>query len=330
MSSATISGPAVPGMPWEEKPAGSSDVLWRYSGNPIIPRYPFPGAQGVYNSAAVPLGDGFIGVMRVEHRDSMPRLHVGRSADGIRWDIEREPIRMEGADPEIARPRYTYDPRVCRLDDAWYVTWCNDYHGPTIGIARTKDFVRFEQLENAFLPYNRNGVLFPRRIGGVYLMLSRPSDDGHTPFGDIYVSESPDLVHWGRHRFVMGRGGQWWQSTKVGAGPIPIETAKGWLLFYHGVITNCNGFVYSIGAALLDGDNPARVLARTNEYLLAPAAPYETVGFVPNVCFPCAAVCDAPTGRIALYYGAADTCTALCFCRVDEVLDFLGSHSTVF
>jgi beta-1,4-mannooligosaccharide/beta-1,4-mannosyl-N-acetylglucosamine phosphorylase len=85
-----------------------------------------------------------------------------------------------------------------------------------------------------------------------------------------------------------------------------------------------------MGAALLDRDNPARVIARSNEYLLSPAAEYETVGFVPNVCFPCAAICDAATGRIAIYYGAADTYTALCFCRVDEVLDFLKTHSTVF
>jgi beta-1,4-mannooligosaccharide/beta-1,4-mannosyl-N-acetylglucosamine phosphorylase len=327
---AIVNGQAVKNLPWEERPANCPDVVWRYSGNPVIPRYPFPGAQGVYNSAAIAYGDAFIGVMRVEHRDSMPRLHVARSRDGIRWDIEREKIIMSGADPEIAHPASTYDPRVCRLEDWYHVTWCTDYHGPTIGIARTRDFARFEQLENAFLPYNRNGVLFPRKIRDRYLMLSRPSDNGHTPFGDIYVSESPDLVHWGRHRWVMGRGGQWWQSTKVGAGPIPIETSEGWLLFYHGVITNCNGFVYSMGAALLDLDDPAKVIRRSNEYLASPATPYETIGFVPNVFFPCAAIVDAPTGRIALYYGAADTCTALCFCRVEEVLAFLREHSTVF
>jgi beta-1,4-mannooligosaccharide/beta-1,4-mannosyl-N-acetylglucosamine phosphorylase len=326
----TILGGALANMPWEERPKGTGDVVWRYSANPIIPRNPFPGAQGVYNSAAVPFGGAFIGVMRVEHRDSMPRLHLARSRDGIHWDIEREKIHMSGAAPELPPAAYTYDPRVCRIDDMYYITWCNDYHGPTIGIARTRDFISIEQLENAFLPFNRNGVLFPKRFGGQYLMLSRPSDNGHTPFGDIFVSESPDLVHWGRHRWVMGRGGQWWQSTKIGAGPIPIETAEGWLLFYHGVITNCNGFVYSMGVALLDRTDPSKVLLRSNEYLLSPAMDYETVGFVPNVTFPCAALCDAPTGRIALYYGAADTCTALCFCQVDEVLEFLKGHSAVF
>ena len=100
---------------------------------------------------------------------------------------------------------HAYDPRVTWLEDRYYVSWCNSYngHGPTIGLAWTHDFRSFTQLDNAFLPFNRNGVLFPRRIGGAYAMLSRPSDNGHTPFGDIYYSESPDLVHWGRHRHVM-------------------------------------------------------------------------------------------------------------------------------
>ncbi len=336
-----VVGAPVGNLPWEDRPRSCTDVVWRYSGNPIIPRNPIPCAQGVYNSAAVPFGDGFAGVMRVEHKDSMPRLHAAHSRDGIHWTIEAEKIRLTGGDPEIARPAYTYDPRVCRFretdetsgdsrEDIYHVTWCTDYHGPTIGVARTRDFVTFEQLENAFLPFNRNGVLFPRRINGMYMMLSRPSDNGHTPFGDIYVSESPDMIHWGRHRFVMGAGGQWWQGTKVGAGPVPIETREGWLLFYHGVCNTCNGFVYSMGAALLELENPSRVLFRTNKYLLFPTAPYETTGFVPNVCFPCAAICDAPTGRLAIYYGAADTCTGLCFAFVDEIMDFLKANSTIF
>ena len=113
---------------------------------------------------------------------------------------------------------HAYDPRVTWLEDRYYVSWCNSYngHGPTIGLAWTHDFRSFTQLDNAFLPFNRNGVLFPRRIGGAYAMLSRPSDDGHTPFGDIYYSESPDLVHWGRHRHVMAPVPWTWQSTKVG------------------------------------------------------------------------------------------------------------------
>jgi len=144
------------------------------------------------------------------------------------------------------------------LDDQYYVTWCNRYHGPAIGIGYTFDFEEFHFLENALLPFNRNVVLFPRKINGKYVMLNRPGDDGHTSFGDIYLIQSPDLIHWVEHRFVMGvKDG--WQSTWIGACPVPIETDEGWLLFYHGVLTSCNGLVYSFGAALLDLEKPGRL-----------------------------------------------------------------------
>ena len=118
-----------------------------------------------------------------------------------------------------------------------------------------------------------------------------------------------------------------WQSTKVGAGPIPIETTEGWLMIYHGVLTSCNGFVYSAGAALLDIDKPWKVIHRTRPYILSPQKLYECVGDVPNVAFPCAAVCDAPTGRIAIYYGGADTVVCLAFTQVDELIGFIKENS---
>lgn len=135
------------------------------------------------------------------------------------------------------------------------------------------------------------------------------------------------MWHRGNHRLVMKSGVNWWQSTKIGAGPAPIETDKGWLMLYHGVITNCNGYVYSFGAALLDINDPSRVLLRTEDYILSPQENYETNGFVPNVCFPCAALADAETGRIAIYYGAADTYTALAFTTADELYDFMVTHN---
>ena len=157
-------------------------------------------------------------------------------------------------------------------------------------------------------------------------MLSRPSDQGHTAFGDIFISQSSDLIHWGEHRFVMAPTSGW-QSTKIGAGPIPIETPEGWILFYHGVLTSCNGFVYSFGAALLDLDKPWKVIRRSAPYLLSPQTYYECVGDVPNVAFPCATLYDPPTGRIAIYYGGADTVVALAFAYMGDVLSFLKSNS---
>ena len=319
-------GPALPNIPWEDRPPGCSDIVWRYSRNPIITRDAVPGANSIFNSAVVPFNGAFAGVFRCDNTARDMQIHAGFSDDGIHWRIEPQRIQFVCDDPEIGQFVYGYDPRVCWIEDRYWVTWCNGYHGPTIGVAYTYDFRTFYQLENAFLPYNRNGVLFPRRINGKYAMLSRPSDRGHTPFGDIFYSESPDMIHWGHHRFVMAPVGGW-QSTKVGAGPTPIETPEGWLLIYHGVLTSCNGFVYSFGAALLDLDQPWKVIYRTRPYLLNPREYYECVGDVPNVVFPCAALVDPPTGRMAIYYGGADTVTCLAFAYLHEVVEFVKGNS---
>jgi beta-1,4-mannooligosaccharide/beta-1,4-mannosyl-N-acetylglucosamine phosphorylase len=327
----SIIGSALTNIPWEDRPAGDDNVVWRYSQNPIIPHNLIPSSNSIFNSAVVPFGDGFAGVFRCDDKRRNMQLHGGKSPDGIHWTLCNEQIQWLPATPqieEINNFQYGYDPRVHWIEDRYYVTWCNGYHGPTIGVGYTYDFETFYQMENAYLPFNRNGVLFPRKINGKYAMLNRPSDNGHTPFGDIYYSESPDLTYWGRHRFVMGTTSGW-QSTKIGAGPIPIETTEGWLLFYHGVLTSCNGFVYSFGAALLDLEQPWKVIYRGASYLLAPQAPYERTGDVPNVAFPCAALADAATGRLAIYYGGADTVVCLAFAHVDEVLNFVKENTIV-
>ena len=118
-----------------------------------------------------------------------------------------------------------------------------------------------------------------------------------------------------------------WSSKKLGAGPIPIETSEGWLLIYHGVLGTCNGFVYSAGAAILDIDKPWIVKYRSAPFILAPDTYYECVGEVPNVVFPCAALTDPKTGRIAIYYGAADTVVALAYTTVDELVNFVKNNS---
>jgi len=314
--------PELPNIPWEERPAGCQEVVWRSEKNPIITRDAVPDANSIFNSAVVPFEGGFAGVFRCDNTARRMQLHAGMSQEGVHWEIEPERIQFQCDDEEIGRFVYGYDPRVCWLEDRYYVTWCNGYHGPTIGVGYTFDFKTFAQMENAFLPYNRNGVLFPRKVGGKFAILSRPSDTGHTPFGDIFYSESPDMIHWGCHRHVMSPAGGW-QATKVGAGPTPIETSEGWLLIYHGVLTSCNGFVYSMGAALLDLEKPWQVRYRTRPYLLNPREYYEGVGDVPNVVFPCAALVDPPTGRMAIYYGGADTVTCLAFAKVDELLEFI-------
>ena len=317
-------------IPWQERPENSKEVLWRYSDNPIIQRDQIPSSNSIFNSAVTPFGDGFAGVFRCDNKAVQMNIYAGFSDDGINWRINHDPIAFKSGDIEEVHVDYKYDPRVTFIDDRYWVTWCEGYNGPTIGVGYTFDFKEFFQNENAFLPFNRNGVLFPEKINGKYAMMSRPSDNGHTPFGDIYLSYSPDMKYWGEHRHIMSPTSfkdSAWQCTKIGAGSVPFLTDEGWLMFYHGVITTCNGFRYALGSAILDKNNPNIVKYRTQSYLLTPSVLYEQVGDVPNVVFPCATLQDIEKDRVVVYYGAADTVVAIAFGNISEVIQYTKENS---
>lgn len=328
MNSVKLLTDNLPNIPWQEKPASCVGPVWRYTENPIINRNPMPGISRIFNSAVVPYNGEFIGVFRGEQIDGVPHLYLGYSKDAIHWTYETEKIKLVNEKGEAYMPNYAYDPRLIKVEDTYYIIWCTDFYGAALGLAKTTDFKTFTRLENPFLPFNRNGVFFPRKMNGNFMLLSRPSDSGHTPFGDIFLSESPDLLYWGKHRHVMAKGNkQWWQTLKIGGGAAPIETSEGWLLFYHGVTGTCNGYVYSMGACILDIDNPSIVKYRCSNFILTPEEWYEERGFVANVIFPCAALTDAETGRIAIYYGAADSYVGLAFTNVDTIIDYIIANN---
>ena len=305
----------------------NESVFRRFEGNPIVGPEAVPGANSIFNSAVVRFGGGYVGLFRVDGQDFPMQLHLGRSDDGIKWSIEEKPIKIHCGND--AKPASGYDPRITRIGDEYFATWC--YYpagpGPHIGIGRTKDFRRFDLVSEIAFAYDRNAVLFPEKIKGKYAALHRPSDTGHTQYGDIFYCTSPDLVHWGDHKYVFGPKG-WWQSRKVGAGPVPIPIEEGWLMIYHGVRLTCNGFVYCAGGAILDREEPWKVRWRCRRYLLAPTALYETVGDVPNVVFPTAAIVFEDTGQIRLYYGAADTYVAMATAQLGEVIEFIKKYGS--
>ena len=323
MADIKIIAPPMPDMPWCEKPDGCTSPMWRHPENPIIKRNPLPDVARIFNSAVIPYEDGYVGVFRGEQRNGIPHIYFGTSSDALNWSFHEEKIKFIDEEGNSFQPLYAYDPRLIKVEDTYYAIWCQDMYGAAIGMAKTTDFKTFTRLENPFLPYNRNAVLFPRKINGNFIMLSRPCDNGHTAFGDIFISESPDMVYWGKHRHVMGKSDNWWESLKIGGGAAPIETDKGWLIFYHGVVNTCNGYVYSIGAAILDINEPSKVLHRCSRYVLAPEEWYEERGFVPNVCFPCCTLHDSKTGRIALYYGCADSYVGVAYTTAEEIYDYI-------
>ena len=292
MSKYKMISPAVPNVPWQDKPENHEGApIWRYTENPVIGRNPVEGVARIFNSAVIPYEGKFIGVFRGEQVNGIPFIH---------WTFDKEKINFVNEKGESFMPKYAYDPRLVKVEDTYYVIWCQDFYGASIGVAKTTDFKTFTRIENPFIPFNRNAVLFPRKINGNYVMLSRPSDSGHTPFGDIFLSESPDMTFWGKHRHVMGKTSEWWESVKIGG-----------------------------GAAILDIDEPSRVKYRCENFLLTPETWYEDRGFVPNVCFPCATIHDSETGKIALYYGAADSYVGVAFTTLDEIVDYIKDHSLV-
>ena len=160
---------SLPNIPFEDKPQGCSYPLWRYSGNPVIKRNTNSVIDRTFNSSVIHYKDGFIGVFRGDKRNGCPSLFVGRSKDGWKFEIDETPIHfINEKTGESADTDWQYDPRLIEIDGTYYIVWCDSFTGATISIAYTTDFVVFKKIEHPFLPNNRNGVLFPRKIDGKY------------------------------------------------------------------------------------------------------------------------------------------------------------------
>lgn len=170
---------------------------------------------------------------------------------------------------------------------------------------------------------------FPGGSGGGGALLHRPISFYPVTRANIWLSFSPDLKHWGDHCVLLeARQGAWWDSNRIGLSPPPIETPEGWLIIYHGVRITPAGCLYRLGLALLDLENPCRVIRRGDEWIFGPDAPYERVGDVSDVVFPCGAIYDPITDDVRLYYGAADTSIALATGKLSDLLDWLLNGSS--
>jgi predicted GH43/DUF377 family glycosyl hydrolase len=163
-------------------------------------------------------------------------------------------------------------------------------------------------------------------VSGEKGLLHRPVSAFTTVGAHIWISFRPDMKHWGDHQILVpGRSGAWWDANKIGLSPPPLRTNKSWLLLFHGVRTTASGCLYRLGLALLDLDDPTKLLARSGEWVFAPKERYEVVGDVDKVVFLCGWVTEGDQG--CLYYGGADKCLALATARMSEMLDWLEEHN---
>ena len=267
-------------------------------------------------------------LVRVEDHRGMSHLTVARSRDGLSdWKIEPRPTLVPDPDHFPEELYGIEDPRIVRLDELkeWAITYTAYSHGgPLVSIACTKDFKKFNRIGPVMPPEDKDAALFPCRFSGRWAMIHRPSTSFFQGRVHMWISFSPDLRHWGDHQILLrSRDGGWWDANKIGLSPPPLETAEGWLILYHGVRHTPAGDLYRLGLALLDLDDPRKVLRRSDDWVFAPMEPYERMGDVSDVVFPCGWTHDVTTGTIHMYYGCADTAIAVATANVNELLRFV-------
>ena len=302
------------------------ELFHRHPGNPILTAesWPYP-ANAVFNPAAAAVDGETVLLARVEDLRGISHLTIARSSNGVDgWSIDTEPLLSPAAGVDSEQWGFE-DPRVVWVAelDRWVIT-CTAYGpaGPAVYLATTEDFTTIERYGIVRHPEDKNAALLPHRIDGRWVLFHRPKTEFGGAHGEILISRSADLVSWSSPEQVLQpRDGAWWDSLRIGIGPPPLLTEHGWLLVYHGVKQTVSGDLYRVGLALLDLAEPTRVLRRLSSWVLAPTAPYERTGDVPNVVFPCGLLHDAASGEVRLYYGAADDSICLATARLDDLLD---------
>jgi beta-1,4-mannooligosaccharide/beta-1,4-mannosyl-N-acetylglucosamine phosphorylase len=312
----------------------------RHHGNPILTRASVPNipplladVTSVFNPGAVKFGGRYLLMLRVQSRSRETFMVMAESPDGVHFAVVPEVVNFKGLEEIPERIYHVYDARITPLEGAFDIMFAMDMDsGCQLGLARTKDFRDFRFLGITSTDDVRNGVLFPEKVNGCYLRLERPNrarlEGGPTTGSTIWLAESDDLIHWRERSPVMSGRFHYWDEY-IGSGPPPVKTRRGWLHIYHGVATHFGSAnIYQAGVALLDLENPARVIGRSRGNILEPREPYELAGQVPNVVFPSGMVVEEfdrggfalPTSPVKVYYGAADTAVGLAVTTVEELL----------
>ncbi len=304
-----------------------SDIFTRHPANPIITVDQLPyRANSVFNPGAGIVDGETLLLVRVEDLRGISHLLAARSRDGATgWRFDQAPLIAPEPDSHPEEIWGCEDPRLTWLPelDQWAIAYtAYSRRGPLVSLALSRDFTEVRKMGPVMPPEDKDAALFPRRIGGRWAMIHRPSP--LRGLAHIWISYSPDLRHWGDHELLLeARDGAWWDAGKIGLGPPPLETADGWLVCYHGVHGTASGPIYRVGLALLDIDQPRKVLHRTDEWVLGPTAPYERAGDVNKVVFPTGWVLDPVTQLLSIYYGAGDSNIALVTAGLGDILALL-------
>ena len=310
-------------------PDDSRELFQRHDRNPIISASDFPHTvNAVFNPGATEFDGQTLLLLRVEDRTGSSSLVVATSDDGItNWRI----------DPERALPRQLdlveehwgiEDPRITRIGDEYFVVYVGySTYGPLVLLAKTRDFMTWERCGVLQPADDKDAALFPTTFDGRWALIHRPVPATPDLGTHVWLSFSPDLHYWGEPRVLLAaRRGSAWDANKIGLGPPPLLTKDGWLICYHGVHQTASGSIYRLGLALLDRDDPSKVLARGNEWIFGPQSPYEQSGDVSDVVFPCGWILRDDGDTLHLYYGAADSVVGVAETSLAKLLGHLETH----
>jgi beta-1,2-mannobiose phosphorylase / 1,2-beta-oligomannan phosphorylase len=248
---------------------------------------------------------------------TLSHLRLLSSDDGVTFRESGRPV-LHGENPQE-----TFGIEDCRVasfeDGRFLLTYTAvSEHGYGVGLRVTRDWETFENLGMIISPSNKDCAIFEEKVNGQYVCLHRPSGvivGGHF----MWIGWSPDLKHWGNHICIAQSRPGHWDSARIGAGCAPIKTDKGWLVIYHGADKNHR---YCLGAMLLDLNDPARVIARSDAPLMEPDALYEQQGFFGNVVFTNGHLVEGDT--VTMYYGASDTVICRATMSIPDILRSLG------
>ncbi len=304
------------------KRSAKQSVVRRFEGNPILTRDQVPYAVAtVHNAAAVKAGDQYIMVFRSHLRNGRSILGSARSRDGFHFEVDPAPF-LEPAETGIFAEYEEFgveDPRICFMDGEFLITYsAYSRHGVRIGLAKTTDFESVHRISLITQADYRNVVIFPEKFNGMYARLDRPHSE-ISPWS-IWISYSPDLIHWGNSKAIIKPAPYHWDEMKVGPGPTPFATDKGWINIYHGVFKTMDGAVYRLGVALHDLEDPSILLGVADEWILQPRDPWEVTGYVHNVVFSCGAIPE-DDGTVKIYWGGADTVMCVGVALIDDLVD---------
>jgi len=312
---------------FQQKKLTNQPIVKRYEKNPILTKYdvPYP-VETVHNAGVVKYEGKYIMLFRSHLRNGRSIIGLAESEDGFNFRVQKEPFLT----PATIEPFATYeeygveDPRICFLDNAYWITYSTySRHGVRIGLARTEDFKTIQRISLITPADYRNVVLFPEKFNGRYARLDRPHSE-ISPWS-IWISYSPDLIHWGDSKLIIKPMNYHWDELKIGPGATPIKTKHGWLNIFHGVFKTMDGAIYRLGVALHDLLDPAKVISVADEWILQPEDPWEITGYVHNVVFCCGAILEED-GTIKIYWGGADSVMCAGTALIDDLVNLCLSR----